>query len=77
MSQNIHGYICVSSHDQNEDRQLIAMREVRVPEKNVYIDKQSGKDFERPQYKTTPLSEMSSSAGGHILPAQQGCNPLQ
>lgn len=51
MSQNIYGYIRVSSHDQNEDRQLIAMREVRVPEKNVYIDKQSGKDFERPQYK--------------------------
>ena len=51
MSQNIYGYIRVSSHDQNEDRQLIAMREVRVPEKNIYIDKQSGKDFERPQYK--------------------------
>ena len=51
MSQNIYGYIRVSSRDQNEDRQLIAMREIDVPEKNIYMDKQSGKDFERPQYK--------------------------
>ena len=51
MSQNIYGYIRVSSRDQNEDRQLIAMREIDVPEKNIYTDKQSGKDFERPQYK--------------------------
>ena len=48
---NIYGYIRVSSRDQNEDRQLIAMREIDVPEKNIYMDKQSGKDFERPQYK--------------------------
>ena len=51
MTQNIYGYIRVSSRDQNEDRQLIAMREIDVPEKNIYTDKQSGKDFERPQYK--------------------------
>ena len=51
MSQSIYGYIRVSSRDQNEDRQLIAMREIDVPEKNIYTDKQSGKDFERPQYK--------------------------
>ena len=51
MSQNIYGYIRVSSRDQNEDRQLIAMREIDVPERNIYTDKQSGKDFERPQYK--------------------------
>ena len=51
MSQSIYGYIRVSSRDQNEDRQLIAMREIDVPEKNIYMDKQSGKDFERPQYK--------------------------
>lgn len=51
MSQNIYGYIRVSSRDQNEDRQLIALRETDVPEKNIYTDKQSGKDFERPQYK--------------------------
>ena len=46
-----YGYIRVSTRDQNEDRQLLAMRELPIPEKNIYIDKQSGKDFERPQYK--------------------------
>lgn len=48
---NIYGYARVSSTDQNEDRQLDAMQEVGFPEKNIYLDKQSGKDFERPQYK--------------------------
>lgn len=48
---NVYGYVRVSSIDQNEDRQLIVMDENSVPSKNVYIDKQSGKDFERPQYK--------------------------
>ena len=48
---NIYGYVRVSSIDQNEDRQLIVMNENNVPKGNVYIDKQSGKDFERPQYK--------------------------
>ena len=46
-----YGYIRVSSTDQNEDRQLIAMQEKSVPERNIYMDKQSGKDFNRPQYK--------------------------
>ena len=46
-----YGYIRVSSRDQNEDRQLIAMRELGIPEKNIYMDKQSGKDFDRPQYQ--------------------------
>ena len=41
----------MSTREQNEDRQLIAMRELPIPEKNIYIDKQSGKDFARPQYK--------------------------
>ena len=48
---NVYGYIRVSSRDQNEDRQLIALKEVGVAEKNIYLDKQSGKDFNRPQYK--------------------------
>ena len=48
---NIYGYIRVSSRDQNEDRQLIALKEVGVPQKNIYLDKQSGKDFNRPAYK--------------------------
>ena len=51
MSGNIYGYIRVSSRDQNEDRQLMAFAVLRIPEKNIYLDKQSGKDFERPQYR--------------------------
>ena len=47
----IYGYMRVSSKEQNEDRQRIAMKEAGVPEKNIYMDKQSGKDFERLQYK--------------------------
>ena len=45
-----YGYVRVSAADQNEDRQLIAMYERNVPEINIYTDKQSGKDFNRPQY---------------------------
>jgi DNA invertase Pin-like site-specific DNA recombinase len=48
---NTYGYVRVSSADQNEDRQMIALREADVPEKNIFLDKQSGKDFERPNYK--------------------------
>ena len=48
---NVWGYVRVSSTDQNEDRQLIALHEVGVADKNIYMDKQSGKDFNRPQYK--------------------------
>ena len=48
---NTYGYIRVSSCDQNEDRQQIALREVGIPRKNIYLDKQSGKNFDRPQYK--------------------------
>lgn len=49
--ENLYGYIRVSTRDQNEDRQLIALRELKIPEKNIFMDKQSGKDFNRPQYK--------------------------
>ncbi len=48
---DFYGYIRVSSTDQNEDRQLIAMRARAVPDKHIFVDKQSGKDFDRPQYK--------------------------
>ncbi len=48
---NIYGYIRVSSRDQNEDRQTMAFQELSIPEKNIFIDKQSGKDFDRPSYK--------------------------
>ncbi len=47
----IYGYIRVSSTDQNEDRQQMAVNAKGVPLQNVFMDKQSGKDFERPQYK--------------------------
>ena len=48
---NIYGYMRVSSKEQNQDRQKIALTEMGVPENNIYMDKQSGKDFERTQYK--------------------------
>ena len=48
---NVYGYMRVSSKEQNEDRQKIALTEMGVPENNIYMDKQSGKDFERTQYK--------------------------
>ena len=48
---NTYGYIRVSSTDQNEDRQVLAMQNKQIPPKNIYIDKQSGKNFERPKYK--------------------------
>ncbi|MCD7845617.1 MAG: recombinase family protein [Oscillospiraceae bacterium] len=47
----IYGYVRVSSKDQNEDRQLIALHELGISDKNIFMDKQSGKDFNRPQYK--------------------------
>ena len=48
---NIYGYIRVSSRDQNEDRQLIALRGAGVEERFLYMDKLSGQDFDRPEYK--------------------------
>ena len=48
---NIYGYMRVSSKEQNEDRQKIALKEMGVPGNHIYMDKQSGKDFERTQYK--------------------------
>lgn len=46
-----YGYIRVSARDQNPERQLQALKEEGVPEQNIYVDKMSGKNFERPQYK--------------------------
>lgn len=46
-----YGYVRVSTKDQNEDRQMIAMLQENIDEKDIYIDKQSGKDFNRPSYK--------------------------
>ena len=46
-----YGYVRVSSFDQNESRQLVEMRKLDVPDSRIYIDKQSGKSFDRPGYK--------------------------
>ena len=51
MHSNIYGYIRVSSKDQNEARQLAALTEYNIPPGNLFIEKQSGKDFDRPKYK--------------------------
>lgn len=51
MAGTIYGYIRVSTWEQNEDRQRLALAALPVPEENIYMDKQSGKDFERPQYR--------------------------
>lgn len=51
MQEMMYGYIRVSTKDQHEDRQMIAMQEFGVSEKHIYMDKLSGKDFDRPQYK--------------------------
>lgn len=50
MKSNSYGYVRVSSQEQNEDRQMIAMRQFQVAEENIFVDKQSGKDFDRPNY---------------------------
>lgn len=51
MTEKRYGYVRVSSKDQNEDRQILAMREFGIEKSDIYLDKQSGKDFDRPQYK--------------------------
>ena len=48
---NVYAYVRVSTLHQNEDRQMIAMSQVQVPEQNIYVEKQSGKDFKRPMYQ--------------------------
>lgn len=47
----LYGYVRVSTREQNEDRQMIALKEQGIPEENIYLDKQSGKDFNRPKYQ--------------------------
>ncbi len=48
---NIFGYVRVSSTDQNEDRQMLEMKHLKIKKQNIYMDKQSGKDFNRPNYQ--------------------------
>ena len=47
---NVYGYVRVSSMDQNEDRQVMTLSEYGIPAKNIFLDKRSGADFNRPQY---------------------------
>jgi len=51
MEPQIFGYVRISTKDQNEARQLAALAEYDIPKRNLYIDRQSGKDFDRPAYK--------------------------
>ena len=51
ISNNTYAYVRVSTRDQNEDRQLMALDGLSIPAENIFMDKQSGKDFERPQYR--------------------------
>lgn len=51
MEANVYGYVRVSTKEQNEDRQMVALSDFPVPKKNIYMDKLSGKDFNRPQYQ--------------------------
>ena len=48
---NIYGYIRVSTKEQNEERQVLALKGLQIKEENLFVDKQSGKDFHRPQYE--------------------------
>lgn len=51
MKKKIYGYARVSTREQKEDRQILALKEMGVPEKNIFLDKLSGKNFDRPQYR--------------------------
>ena len=51
IANEVYGYIRVSSRDQNEDRQMVAMQGLAIPERHIFMDRQSGKDFQRPQYQ--------------------------
>ena len=51
MAEKVYGNVRVSSRDQNEERQMIAMRQFGVESRNIYVDKQSDRDFNRPSYR--------------------------
>lgn len=51
MEKNTYGYVRVSGKDQNEIRQIIAMKSYEIAKEHLFIDKASGKDFDRPAYK--------------------------
>ena len=62
----VYGYVRVSSSDQNEDRQMLAMSELKIPPARIFKDKQSGKDFNRPAY----LSLVKNLKQGDLLYAR-------
>lgn len=64
-NQKIYGYIRVSSKDQNEDRQLKSMLEYGITKERIFLDKQSGKDFERAEYQT--LKRMLKDSPNSLL----------
>lgn len=63
MENKVYGYVRVSTREQNVERPLIALMEAGVEEKNIYIDRQSGKNFERPAY----VKMMSLIQDGDLL----------
>ena len=67
MNNKIFGYARVSSKEQNEERQIVAFKEYGINERDIYIDKQSGKDFERKQYTTLKNILRENVMSGKIL----------
>lgn len=63
--QKVYGYVRVSSKDQNEDRQVEAMLKLGIQKERIFIDKQSGKDFKRPEYQT--LKRMLKDSPNSLL----------
>ena len=53
-TNNVYAYVRVSTKEQKEDRQLIAIKDLNIPKKHIFIDKQSGKDFNRLVYRPVP-----------------------
>ena len=64
-NQKVYAYIRVSSKDQNEDRQLKSMLEYGIAKERIFLDKQSGKNFERAEYQT--LKRMLKDSPGSLL----------
>lgn len=65
--RNVYGYVRVSSRDQNERRQMTAMAENNVPEVNIYVDKQSGKNFNRPMNKKLMRKRKKDGAAAALI----------
>ena len=64
MMGTVYGYARVSTREQNEVRQIIALKGVKVTEENIYIDKQSGQNFERPNYQRM-VKRLKKGIGGY------------